>query len=517
LVSSISGLAAAFSGGEIDLSAFADMVTEDVLLTTSGYLLSQIPSLAGYATQVWVNSNIDTVSGVVVSQIPSLSGYATQVWISNQDLANHSDLSTLSGVIVSQIPSLDSYATQAWTTNTFVTLEDLSTFSGGGGVTLQQLLTTSGVLVAQIPSLTGYATQTWVDTNFIDNNEITAYVTQTMLNTNYYTKTDINTISGVLANQTPSSSTGFTWNFITSDTSAETNNGYIIDAGDNSVNLSLPVLPEAGDSVGIKVVDLTNEVLVSKNGSPIFGQISDLTIDILGAAFTLVYTNSSYGWVCVDQVYESMVSSFSNEYSMYFDGSNDYVSAPDSDALDFGTDGFSISVWFKAAEDGLNIIQSMVSKIWDVSSSTGTPGWCIGLNSSGRVEVYLGDTGDSNNEPLTGYEMSLVDYRDNMWHNVISIIDRSLNTLYIYFDGELKNSFDISEWTTSFDSSYPLYLGANYNKGGALDGYYKGYLDEVSIFNSVLSLDDVSRVYNDGLGSDLSGFDNLVAWYRMGD
>lgn len=60
----------------------------NLITTTSASLVSQIPSLADYATQAWVSG-----------QIPSLTGYATQVWVSDK-------LTTTSGDILAQIPSL---------------------------------------------------------------------------------------------------------------------------------------------------------------------------------------------------------------------------------------------------------------------------------------------------------------------------------------------------------------------------------------------------------------------------
>jgi hypothetical protein len=96
------------------------------------------------------------------------------------------------------------------------------------------------------------------------------------------------------------------------------------------------------------------------------------------------------------------------------------------------------------------------------------------------------------------------------------VVDRNANTLYIYFDGVEKNTFDISGWTDTFDNGYPVYYGANYNKGGTADCYFKGNLDEIAIFNAKLDTDDVAYIYNDGITNDLSTIDSLVSWHRMG-
>lgn len=205
---------------------------------------------------------------------------------------------------------------------------------------------------------------------------------------------------------------------------------------------------------------------------------------------------------------------FTNTYSIELDGG--YVSAPSSSSLDFGLNSFSVSAWFKASSAGLNLTQGIVGKIWDNANSSGNPGWAICLNSSGQVTVVLGDSTNPNAVNNDVYLMGYADYRDDLWHNVVMVIDRTLNLLLVYFDGVFRISFDISDWTNTFDSAYPVIMGGNYRKG-SIDGNFKGYLDEVAIFNTGLSLQGIREVYGNGQASNLIDFSSLVAWYRMGD
>ena len=73
---------------------------------------SDMPSLDGYATQSWVQSqnyltsHQDLSSYALKSEIPSLDGYATQSWVQSQNyLTSHQNLS--------------SYATKSWATSQF--------------------------------------------------------------------------------------------------------------------------------------------------------------------------------------------------------------------------------------------------------------------------------------------------------------------------------------------------------------------------------------------------------------
>ena len=63
--------------------------------------------------------------------------------------------------------------------------------------------------------------------------------------------------------------------------------------------INLPSSPSAGDEV--RILDLantfdTNNLTVGRNGSNINGVGNDMTVDVEGAAFSLVYTDATNGW-----------------------------------------------------------------------------------------------------------------------------------------------------------------------------------------------------------------------------
>ena len=68
--------------------------------------------------------------------------------------------------------------------------------------------------------------------------------------------------------------------------------------------MTLPSSPSLGDE--ITIVDYantfdTNNLTVGRNSQPIDGTASDLTVSMEGAGFTLVYVNSTYGWLLKDK------------------------------------------------------------------------------------------------------------------------------------------------------------------------------------------------------------------------
>ena len=137
-------------------------------------LKTEVPSLDGYATEQWVQSQ------GYLTEHQSLDGYATQSWVTNQGyitsipdtfatktwvseqgyLTEHQDLSSYA--LKSEIPSLDGYATESWISS--------QQFATQSWVTSQGYLTSTG--------LSGLATQSWVSSNFLSTNALNGYATQ---------------------------------------------------------------------------------------------------------------------------------------------------------------------------------------------------------------------------------------------------------------------------------------------------------------------------------------------------
>tara|TARA_E500000178_G_scaffold355471_1_gene428220 strand:- start:1400 stop:1741 length:342 start_codon:yes stop_codon:yes gene_type:complete len=79
----------------------------------------------------------------------------------------------------------------------------------------------------------------------------------------------------------------------------DSNKTYFVDTSAASVTLTLPANPSMGDIVRIFDVRNTfdsNNCIVDRNGHAIMGANDNLTVNTEGAAFELVYYNSSYGW-----------------------------------------------------------------------------------------------------------------------------------------------------------------------------------------------------------------------------
>lgn len=72
------------------------------------------------------------------------------------------------------------------------------------------------------------------------------------------------------------------------------------DTSSTAITLTLPASPAAGDQVWF--IDLAGtfnvrNLTVGNNGQRIMRQLDTMTVSTAGAAFSLVYSNSSYGWL----------------------------------------------------------------------------------------------------------------------------------------------------------------------------------------------------------------------------
>ena len=80
--------------------------------------------------------------------------------------------------------------------------------------------------------------------------------------------------------------------------------GYFIDTTSAAHTINLPSSASLGDE--ITIVDAagtadTNNITVGRNGHKIQGSAADLTVSTERAAFTLVYYNSTQGWLLKDK------------------------------------------------------------------------------------------------------------------------------------------------------------------------------------------------------------------------
>jgi len=94
---------------------------------------------------------------------------------------------------------------------------------------------------------------------------------------------------------------GTSWQAVkTSAFTAVAGEGYFIDTTSAAITMTLPASPSQGDEVSF--IDYagtadTNAITIARNGSNISGSASDLTVSVERAANSLVYVDSTQGWL----------------------------------------------------------------------------------------------------------------------------------------------------------------------------------------------------------------------------
>ena len=185
---------------------------------------------------------------------------------------------------------------------------------------------------------------------------------------------------------------------------------------------------------------------------------------------------------------------FRDEFSLAFDGTNDYIQLP----MPINYSAVTISAWIKVTADSN-------AKIIVGGRDNGIDGLLFFLDSSERLILRVNGQGTSS---------SGMNITPNVWTHVVGTYDGDVSKTYIngVFGKEKDVSTDgITTVTTNatigrnaFDTSNP----------------YNGNMSEVAIYDKALSASEIKTLYNgrepynhkEGVCSS-----NLQAWYRMGD
>ncbi|MGC2111479.1 MAG: LamG-like jellyroll fold domain-containing protein [Candidatus Korobacteraceae bacterium] len=179
-----------------------------------------------------------------------------------------------------------------------------------------------------------------------------------------------------------------------------------------------------------------------------------------------------------------------------FNGTNDYVKAPDQAALDIvASQDLSFDAWVKLSSTTSGVV-SLVDK------RQGSPlrGYQFFLY-NGKLGVQLADGLGSNG--YDNYVSTTAVPANNQWHLVAMTVQRSSTTCGSscgtwYLDGNSVGNFDPTAHPGSLSSpGIPLMIGAQGPSVG-LGEFFSGGLDEVELFNRALNPTEVSALYQAG-------------------
>ncbi|MHA1478666.1 MAG: LamG-like jellyroll fold domain-containing protein, partial [Promethearchaeota archaeon] len=172
-------------------------------------------------------------------------------------------------------------------------------------------------------------------------------------------------------------------------------------------------------------------------------------------------------------------------YAIDFDGNGDYFSLDKT--LEIGTISHTISMWVK------------------VSSS---------IPDDQRVGIMLGNWVDFSSNDYCNWEiytygrirfcwygtcfLGTSDLRDDNWHLITYVRDKTANKVFIYLDDQIEFIIDSAQPDVSLGSRPTHCIGKD--RRGGTQVYFNGLIDEFRIFNEILKAEEVEWLYNGGLG-----------------
>jgi hypothetical protein len=164
--------------------------------------------------------------------------------------------------------------------------------------------------------------------------------------------------------------------------------------------------------------------------------------------------------------------------SVRFNGTSEYVNVPDAGSLDITT-AITIEAWIRSN----TLINNST-----VLSKGSTSGYRLQRNGNNNPAQF-GTSGLTNGN-LNG----TVSINDGVWHHIVAVYDGS--NKYIYLDGALDVSVGATGSITTNGTALRIAENAQ-----ATGRYWRGWIDEVALYNTGLSGTDVLDHYNAGKGT----------------
>ena len=148
---------------------------------------------------------------------------------------------------------------------------------------------------------------------------------------------------------------------------------------------------------------------------------------------------------------------------------------------------------------GLN--DSFSIEFWEKNGSCTTTQVIMGRNDGGTpVFWYVACTNDNIEVRFTDSDGKISEasgttiIADGKWHHIVAVRDTGSNELRVYVDGAIEQAV-VTTFSGGFSSSAPLNIGwINLPVGY----HFTGTLDEVSLYNRVLSENEIRQHYFDG-------------------
>ncbi len=194
---------------------------------------------------------------------------------------------------------------------------------------------------------------------------------------------------------------------------------------------------------------------------------------------------------------------FDNENSAFnFNGIDDRILVSTPELFDFKQDeDFSISLWFNPGGQ----LSSTGGLLGNGAGSNTKKGWSVRYNNDDlRFEISNGADARRFIQ-IAGSEIT-----SNQWSHLLITADRD-NLARIYLNGTLKSETDISGYNVDLTNANEFEIGR------WLTSYFTGLIDDINVYNYVLSPQEISDLYNATNPTPRSYIynSNIIAYYQL--
>jgi len=174
--------------------------------------------------------------------------------------------------------------------------------------------------------------------------------------------------------------------------------------------------------------------------------------------------------------------------SLSFDGANDLVRVPHYAAIGLGASDMTIDAWVLRRDTGGR--RAIVSKVRTLPTG-GVRGYEFYLD-NGVLKLDLAGVA------FASFSSGVIVPADNQWHHVAVTVKRTgVHEVRFYLNGAAV-SFSPGPVPALTGNSNPLYVGTSGLGGGGTIANWRGAIDEVEIFNRVLTLSEINGLWEAG-------------------
>jgi hypothetical protein len=240
------------------------------------------------------------------------------------------------------------------------------------------------------------------------------------------------------------------------------------------------------------------------------------------ASHTITYdTTSSGSSVCPNTSTQTInivaeLAQVSNVYSMEFDGTNDFINI-NSLASSLGSQG-SFSAWVNVSDWSTRA--AILAFAFDADNFLR-----FGVRPDNNNCFSIGGQFNNVSNEVLSDTTSL---SENVWYHIVATSNGSVYNLYV--NGQLQTLTILAgsnngDWVSDFSSTANKGTIGSLNRTGPSEDLFNGKLDEVAVFNTALTAQEVKSIYlateivsGASKTADLNDLTTPpVKWYRMGD